>query len=65
VQGEEFGHCIRAWRDRLDPATAGVAAATNPSPPVLVHDAGRDLVAMNRPGTALVGDMGEFEGAPG
>jgi hypothetical protein len=22
VQSDELGHCIRAWRDRLDPAAA-------------------------------------------
>jgi transcriptional regulator with XRE-family HTH domain len=146
VRSDELGHCIRAWRDRLDPAAAGLATgtrrrapglrreelaslaglsvdylsrleqgrATNPSPqvlaalaralrltdeerrhlylvagqaapgagtidrritpgvqrmidrleelPVLVYDAGWDLVAMNPLGTALVGDMSEFSG---
>jgi transcriptional regulator with XRE-family HTH domain len=146
VQSDELGHCIRAWRDRLDPTEAGLSAgarrrapglrreelaslaglsvdylsrleqgrATNPSPqvlaalaralrltdeerrhlylvagqaspgagtidrhitpgvqrmidrleelPVLVYDAGWDLVAMNPLGTALVGDLGTYEG---
>jgi transcriptional regulator with XRE-family HTH domain len=141
VQSDELGHCIRAWRDRLDPAAAGLPAgprrrapglrreelaglagvsvdylsrleqgrATNPSPPVLaslaralrlseeerchlslvagaappggcvidrhitpgvqrmldrleemavvVYDATWDLVAWNRLGAALVGDL--------
>jgi hypothetical protein len=26
VQSDELGQCIRAWRDRLDPAAAGLAA---------------------------------------
>jgi hypothetical protein len=26
VQNDELGHCIRAWRDRLDPAAAGLPA---------------------------------------
>lgn len=146
MQSDELGHCIRAWRDRLDPAAAGLTAgarrrapglrreelaslaglsvdylsrleqgrANNPSPqvlaalaralrltdeerrhlylvasqaapaagtidrritpgvqrmldrleelPVLVYDAGWDLVAMNRLGTALVGDMSAYRG---
>jgi hypothetical protein len=26
VQSDELGHCIRAWRDRLGPAAAGLPA---------------------------------------
>jgi transcriptional regulator with XRE-family HTH domain len=26
VQSDELAHCIRAWRDRLDPAAAGLPA---------------------------------------
>jgi transcriptional regulator with XRE-family HTH domain len=26
VQSDELGHCIRAWRDRLDPGAAGLSA---------------------------------------
>jgi MmyB-like transcription regulator ligand binding domain len=78
VQGDELGHCIRAWRDRLDPAVAGIPAGAVALAralrltdeerrhleelPVLLYDAGWDLVAMNRLGTTLVGDMSEFSG---
>ena len=146
MRTDDLGHCIRAWRDRLEPEAAGLATdgrrrapglrreelaslagvsvdylsrleqgrATNPSPqvlaslatalgltaeerrhlylvagqappaagaidrcitpgvqrmidrlgelPVLVYDAGWDLVGMNDLGAALVGDPADFSG---
>jgi transcriptional regulator with XRE-family HTH domain len=35
VRSEELGHCIRAWRDRLDPAAAGLAASARRRAPGL------------------------------
>jgi hypothetical protein len=29
VRSDELGHCIRAWRDRLDPAALGTPDAEN------------------------------------
>jgi len=35
VRSDELGHCIRAWRDRLDPAAAGLAAGARRRAPGL------------------------------
>jgi hypothetical protein len=29
VRSDELGHCIRAWRDRLDPAARGLPAGAD------------------------------------
>jgi len=35
VQSDELGHCIRAWRDRLDPGAAGLSAGARRRAPGL------------------------------
>jgi hypothetical protein len=43
VQGDELGHCIRAWRDRLDPGGADLSAGPRRRAPGLRREERRHL----------------------
>ena len=61
VESDELGHCIRAWRDRLDPAAAGLPAGAGRRAP------GFEEVAPDTPDAEALARLAELtlEGVPG